>query len=836
MSRPSRQIGRLSVLAIVIAVGACGIGMGHEDRVRRAEESLRQGDYRSASIDLRAVLQADPDHAQARLLLGVASLETGDGAGAEKELRRAKELGIPAERVVVPLASALTATGRFAEAVAMLETDYPATGARTADFFATLGGAHLGLGQYAEAQADLERALELAPDDPRLHLALAQVYVRAGRLSEAERVLDALTSRDADHIPAWLARGEVALQTRNFARAKESFTTSLELAAEHSPAQRAYSLLGLTEVALQRNELDSARDLADQAAALAPDEPAVQLINARVALARRDFLDAKSRLQRLLALYPNFSRAQLLLGATSMQLGEAGQAEMYISSVVAAEPDNEEAKLLMAQLRLSQARPEDVRTVLDPVLEAGSASPQALALIDRASSLAANRDAATDAYASYLDENPEDLARRLDLAALYVMVDRTEDAQRLLEALPAADAREIGLGLSALAQDDFDDFERRIEARAAVADDPSVFLNFLGRIALVRGRAQTARTVYGRSLEISPRNVEALMGIARLDSERGDLAAARRGLETVLAVDAANLSAMLGLARLAEQERDIDEALEWVEKAAAAQPDAVEPKLLLARYHLARNDAVAAQQWLSQALAVAPKNAMALNLAGVADLRAGRTAEAVARFKEAVEAAPGDLNVRLNLALAHMRAGDRTAAVAVLQASAEQEPNHLPSHALLATIDITEGRFAAAVDRAMAMRSMDPASPIPYQIEGDARFAEREYAAAAAAYDEAMRRNAGQSAFVRAYQARRLQGHPEPYAPLRGWLGDHPNDLVVRHVLADGYISAGDARGAAEAYERIVALAPTDAAALNNLAWAYQQLGDARALATAREA
>ena len=63
-------------------------------------------------IELKKVLQNNPDNRDARLLLGEVSLLTGEAAAAEKELRRAQELGIPREKLIIPLGRALLAQGQ----------------------------------------------------------------------------------------------------------------------------------------------------------------------------------------------------------------------------------------------------------------------------------------------------------------------------------------------------------------------------------------------------------------------------------------------------------------------------------------------------------------------------------------------------------------------------------------------------------------------------------------------------------------------------------------------------------------------------------------------------
>jgi tetratricopeptide (TPR) repeat protein len=66
-------------------------------------------------------------------------------------------------------------------------------------------------------------------------------------------------------------------------------------------------------------------------------------------------------------------------------------------------------------------------------------------------------------------------------------------------------------------------------------------------------------------------------------------------------------------------------------------------------------------------------------------------------------------------------------------------------------------------------------------------------------------------------------------------LSQHPEDQHARFVFAEALQESGETPRAIEQYEKLIAGRPT-AAALNNLAWAYQTAGDQRALATAKRA
>jgi Tfp pilus assembly protein PilF len=87
--------------------------MDSEDRLDRAEQAIDAGDYRAAIIDAKDVLLKEPENVRGRVLLGRASIRIYDAAAAEKEFRRALELGEDPASVAVDLGRALLVLGQF---------------------------------------------------------------------------------------------------------------------------------------------------------------------------------------------------------------------------------------------------------------------------------------------------------------------------------------------------------------------------------------------------------------------------------------------------------------------------------------------------------------------------------------------------------------------------------------------------------------------------------------------------------------------------------------------------------------------------------------------------
>ena len=181
------QMNRATLAVTVLAVLAL-IGCAKdtpEERLAAARAHLAKNEHAAAVIELKNALQANPKLAEARLLLGSSLLQTGDAAGAEKELRRALDLGAPRNEVVPPLAQAMVSLGQFDEVVKQFGAEDVGAPERQADLATSLGQARMGLRQLQEAQGEFTKALSLRPDYAPAMLGSAQLKVKLGDLAGA---------------------------------------------------------------------------------------------------------------------------------------------------------------------------------------------------------------------------------------------------------------------------------------------------------------------------------------------------------------------------------------------------------------------------------------------------------------------------------------------------------------------------------------------------------------------------------------------------------------------------------------------------------------------------
>src|SRR5262249_54965936 len=110
-SRNGSTMRRFScVLAFGLALlGACPDGFAADSKksesyLGEARKSLDKNDVKTALIQLKNAVQADPDNAVARFELGRLQLRLGDYLSAEKELLAARDRNHPEAEVAIPLA------------------------------------------------------------------------------------------------------------------------------------------------------------------------------------------------------------------------------------------------------------------------------------------------------------------------------------------------------------------------------------------------------------------------------------------------------------------------------------------------------------------------------------------------------------------------------------------------------------------------------------------------------------------------------------------------------------------------------------------------------------
>ncbi|MDB5920380.1 MAG: prsT [Massilia sp.] len=826
---PSRPHYRQLALALSLgmSLGGCQRSLDPARLVAEAREYRQTGDVNAAVIQLKNALQKDPDNRDARRLLGEVYIEQADAVSAEKELRRAAQLGAPSVELSILLGKSLLMQGQYARLLDEF-TSAPDPAGRPA-LLALRAGALLGQGKRPEAQALYDAALKSDPALVDALLGMARIAMAEHQPEAAAKLVERALAAHPVDADSLRLKGDL-LRIDGKPDAALAAYRAILAAHPHNAQARvdvASLLLDDGKFAEARAELKTARKLS-------PGRLSVVYAQAMFDYREGKYPAATESLQQILRAAPDYYPAILLLGAVEWSTGSNQLAEQHLQSFLAAYPGHLHATKLMAALQLRINNSEAALALLAPALKNQPDDVGLLTLAGEANMRARRFDRAADYFeqASALHPGQPSLHTAAALGRL-----GNGEHERALAGferafVPGIKSPRTGtlLVMSYLRANSFD------KALAAVRDmqqqgDSAAVQNLLGGVLLARQDVKGARASFGKALGFDPLYLPALDNLAQLDVLEHRAFDATRRYQDALARSPHNVALMEALARLASRRGLGLDAIGWLERACREHPDSVPLALRLADAYVRAGDAGPGRALvLAQKLQVShPANPDVVGL--VAQLYAWRrnlpaAAETYARLAQLMPAAA---RPQLRLAAIHMAMHDEPAALAALRRAAALEPDLLEAQQMLSKLLIAQKKFSDAAAVAGSLQQRRPKWGGGYLLEGDLKAAQGLAAAALAAYERGFALEPGGELVIRLASTLRALGKPvEADARMTQWLDRHPDDVAVRLHDASGKLSRNDVRAAIAQFEAVLRRAPDNVLALNELALAWQRIGDPR--------
>lgn len=824
------------------AAGACGllllaaVGTAPADASKELDRVARfidDGDYRSAEIALKGVLQQDPGIVAARLRLADLYLQLGDGSAAEKEIRRAMKLGAEGADLALDLAEALLLQAEHQTALEQLDAIDPDAADR-ADLLALRGRALLGLAKLEEAESAFSAAIGLDPDHRIAGMGLARLSLLADDPATAASITDGLLAAYPDDVPLLLMRGEIDRKQGEQEAALQRFAAALKRQPDNLRALLAHATV---LIALQR--FDEARKDLDRIDEIAPDIVVASYLRGISAFYQQDWTAADRHLSRVLAAQPDHLQSLLLMGVVSYARDELQIAEGYLSRVLRALPENLQAAKVLAATRLKLQEPRRAIETLEPFAE--QRDPQVMALLGSAYMSAGDEEEGQRWLSRAVEAAPNVAALRTQLALTFMAAGQTGEAIDELEA--AVDLgqdvlqADVLLVLALLKQGNY---EAAIAASAALESrrpESPIPSNLSGLALMSQGRLDEARAKFARALEVDPQFITALINAARAHTAEGDLDAAEERYREALDQEPSNLPALLGLAGIAERRDDPEAVLTWLNRAQDARPSAVRPGLLLARAHMAQGDHLRALAIATDLSGRFPQNPDVLELLGRAQALTGDLAGAVRTFQNAVDLRPDDANLHYLLGGVYGQAQEHGAAVGALRRAVELRPADIEARVALASVLIAAQRSGEAVEVARSLQRDFADRAVGYRLEGQAQMTARDFRAALPPLEKALQTEPTTEAVMRLAS---VHGHVGSIGKaidlIEHWSAANPEDLQVQTQLAMLLHGQGREAEAMAIYQRLYERGVANVVVLNNLAWILHKQGDEQALEVARVA
>jgi putative PEP-CTERM system TPR-repeat lipoprotein len=826
----------LVALLVAVFVAARWSTNDPEKSLASARAYLQKNDLRSASIQVKNALQINPDLAEARYLLGTILLQQGNASGAEIELRKALAADYPERRVVPELANALVVLRQSQKLIDEFGEARLGDAAADASLQTSLAAAYDALGRPELFDSALTAALKADPRHAPALILLARRKAAARDFDAAMATVDEVLAIDVRNVDAWKFKADLLLYAKgNVDDALAAYRKAVEARPDSVPARFA-----LMTALMQQDKLDDAAVQLAELKRVAAGDPRTIYLEARLAYQRKDYKLARELSQRLLVTAQS-PRNLELAGLVELRLNSLDRAEGYLAAAVRAAPELRLARRLLVTTYLRSGQPAKALATLNDAMGKDGLDPSLYMVAGQAYLQSGDAKTAEEYFAKALKLDPNNARKQTALAMTHLAGGETTSALDELQSIAESDtgiSADLALISAELRRGNFAAANAAIARLEAKQPDKPLAADLRGRVQLAQKDTAAARASFERALAIDPSYFAAAAALAALDVAEKKPDQARKRFEDLLATNPNNSQALLALSELAaDRGASTAEVSGLVNKAIQASPAELVPRLVLVELYLGVKDGKQAIAAAQNALTVLPNSPELLDALGRAQLQAGETNQAIATFGKLAALKPSLPMPQLRVAAAHMTNKDPQAAEQSLRKALELKPGDAQIQRSLILVLLEQRRNEDAMAVARGVQKQRPKESVGFALEGDIRASQKDWDGAIAAYRAGLRIEPSTALAIKLYAATTTAGRAgEAERVAASWLSAHPKDVAFLAYMGDSAAARRDFAVAEKHYLAALKIQPDNAPALNNLAWATQQMHKPGGIAYAEKA
>lgn len=684
MSRPLRVL-RSALSAAVVAVFAMGVVACQDDRAKiaghmeRGEAYAKESKHGEAIIELKNVLQIDPNHGPAHYALAKSYLASGKLREGFWELRETARLMPENLDAKLEFGQMARLAGEIDEALKQADEVIAADPNRAAAY-GLRGVALESQKRVDEAKIAYEKAAEVGKDDADMLMLLAAFRERNQDRAGAEPLLKQIMELKPGFASAATYASFISRDPGRDAEAEAGFRRALEQA---KPEELSVAYRSVASFLYSRSRFDDSEQTLRSGLEKVPGDLELIYSLARFYAARGDAAKADAMVEEATKAKPGDVDPYLVLSAYRGRKGDLQGALGAAEKALELKPDDRRARLRKAELLLdigyragNKEQIAEGRGIAESVLALEPANPEAL-FVKAKIDLAERRwDEATSGLRRALESKPDWAQARFLLgSSLFFGGDRDGARAELVRALELdadlLDARKLLARVHAsLGSDELAVEEGR--KTLGVQDDPAIHV--VVAQSLVRlNRADEALAELQKISE-DARDAEAWYAIGRVHMIQRKTEPARRALERADQASPGNPEVLNSLLMLDRAEGKLDDSLARIERASNEKPD----------------------------------SAQLMHLLGLAHALSGKPTEAERSLRRAIELDPGALDVYQTLAQVFYASGRQAEMLSTYEKALAARPDSGQLHLVIGTLRELNGQLDMAEDHYAKALKYDP--------------------------------------------------------------------------------------------------------------------------------
>jgi putative PEP-CTERM system TPR-repeat lipoprotein len=819
--------------------------LSEQEYLEQAKDSLDQGKYNDAIIQLKNAVKINPNSAEGRYLLGELYVNVGLGSAAEKELQRAGELGVAGDAIVLLMGDALLQQGKADDVIKNYQVKETDPVQIKLNNSIVLAEAHFQKNDFAAAKEWFTKAQVLSAESERAALGLARIAIVDRDYGRAQSLIDSATGGTGKQSQrAWITLADL----KRAQNSPEEIIAAYKQSAELSKSKQDYFYLvamrGLITEYLQQNNPGKAETELNTLKKSFykeqfPDNAELNHIRATLAYEQKKYDVAADLAGKVLKVDENNPGATLLMGAIRTIQGQSEQAEVHLTKFLSQVPNNIMARKLLAHVQMSRGHSDAAVDTLTPIVKGTTPDSEILALIAGASLRAGEPRKSAEYYQQAIDKNAGNSDLRAGLAQSYVGMGEFEKAIAELNKLKGEEgkffAAELGIAETRIKEKNYPAALESLKSLEKSDAANPLPVSLQGTVYSLMGNDAKAKAEFQRALKVKPGYGPAARSLALFELRAGNNAAAKQLYESVIKESPKEFAIFYDYAQMEMGAGQYKHAEELLKKAQEQDKDKTKSAVLLARLNLKQNNPSGA---LSELRAVSDtKNAAVLAEMGNAQMMLKEYVNAKNSYKKLTEIERNSALAYYLLYTAQLASGELKEANSSLNTSLQKDGKYIPSLIASVSMALNDNALPTAREKLKKLETLTPASDAVALLKADLAMREQKFPQAITLYGDLYKRNPNADLAQKLGQAYWTNGDKKAaLSVLTDAAKQQPKSSKLQYAVATAYQDMGDAAHAIESYKAAIRLDNQNVAALNNLAWLLKDSDLAKAREYAEKA
>jgi len=525
-------------LSIALAISACGEQVSVESHLESAKSYLNENKVNESIIELKNAIRADTKNAEARFLLGQVYLNLGDGLAAVKELERAQSLKYPSNKVLPLLARAYILTDSDSDVIALSTAAKELATEARSHYLAYQTLAALRSEEPELAKQSVELAQSIAQQSLHSMLALAYLQLSENNYDEVKTLISRILTIDAKQVDALMLQGQVAMVTKEYQQAADSFKQFMALQPRYGMVE-----LLLANALLKAGHDEEAEQHADAILARVNNQPFANYIKAMVRFQAKDFAKASEHAEAALSADFNQFNLKLVAGASAFYLKNWQQSYYHLNAIVKYLPNDHQARRMLAVTQLELGLIDEISATIGDFDGNDEVNSQFLSSLSyKLLELGATTEA-KKLLAQSNQSSSENAAHNARQGILKLMMNDPSGIENLQDAVklnPELVEAELAIAFSALQRGDIAKAKAIAEKWKKQYPDKANSFNLSASIAIKELKYDQAEQALKQSLSLEPDNFFALIEQLRIARKQKNVPLSKQRADYLITIAPTN--------------------------------------------------------------------------------------------------------------------------------------------------------------------------------------------------------------------------------------------------------------------------------------------------------